>query len=64
MPLNEALKRVLTLQSNGVMFIAMRLNAQILMIAKTASERTFSAINYAGSPDVVSTELWSVGLMT
>jgi hypothetical protein len=42
----------------------MRPNAQILMIAKTASKRTFSAISYAGSADVVTIELWPVGLMT
>ena len=42
----------------------MRPNAQILMIAKTAPKRTFSAIIYADAPASVCQELWSVGLMT
>jgi hypothetical protein len=64
MSLKEALKRILTLQLNGVILKAMQPNAQILMIAKTAPKRTFSAIFYDGTSTVVSAELWPVGLMT
>lgn len=55
---------VLTLHINNVMFKSMRPNTHILMIAKTAPVRTFSAIFYAGAQPVVLQEMWPVGLMT
>ena len=64
MPLNQALIGALTLHLNNVMFKPMRPNTLILMIAKTAPKRTFSAIFYAGAQPVVLQEMWPVGLMT